>query len=282
MYNLTSPAVISEILEAHGFEFTKSLGQNFLIDQNIVDNIIQRADILDQNVLEVGPGIGAMTNSIAKVAKRVVAVEIDRGLKDILEDTVGHHDNLDIVYENILDVDITSLQNEYFDGESFKVVANLPYYITTPIISHLFTSGADITELIVMMQREVADRIVAPVGTREYGSISAFIRYFGDSEIILRVPPTVFMPRPKVESAVLKIDVKHKRSKEDLKEYESLLSAAFNQRRKTINNSISSGLNIEKPALRQVLEKVDIDPGLRAENLSMEDFERIMEGLRSE
>lgn len=270
--NLTSPREIKNILERHGFSFTKSLGQNFLIDQNIVDKIIEKSDVKGKNILEIGPGIGSMTKSLCKVGKKVVAVEIDKSLKPILEETLGKENNLEIVFEDILKVDVKKLTDEKFNGESFKVVANLPYYITTPILINLLKSEANIDELIVMMQKEVADRIVASPSTKEYGSISVFLRFFGDSEIILKVPKTVFMPQPKVGSAVLKLKLRENIELEDVNNLEKVLRAGFQKRRKTILNSLSSGLNIEKSDLKKVLNELDIEENKRAENLDLDDY----------
>lgn len=280
--NLTSPREIKNILERHGFSFTKSLGQNFLIDQNIVDKIIEKAEIDGKNVLEIGPGIGSMTKSLCKVAKKVVAVEIDRSLKPILEETLGGEDNLEIIFEDILDIDIKELTDEKFNGESFKVVANLPYYITTPILISLLKSEANIDELIVMMQREVADRIVASPSTKEYGSISVFLRFFGDSEIILKVPKTVFMPKPKVGSAVLKLKLRENIELRDINNLEKVLRAGFQKRRKTILNSLSSGLNIDKSELKEVLEELNISENNRAENLDLDQYLALSKKLINE
>lgn len=270
--NLTSPRVIKNILDEFGFSFTKSLGQNFLIDQNIVDNIIKKAEIEGENILEIGPGIGSLTKSLCEEGKKVVAIEIDTSLKPILEKTLGDEENLEIIFSDVLNLDIKKLGEEKFSGEPFKVVANLPYYITTPILEKLLKSKANIKEVIVMMQREVADRIIADSSTKEYGSISVFLKFFGDSEILMKVPKTVFMPQPKVGSAVLRLKVRDDINLDEVEGLEKVLKAAFQKRRKTILNSLSSGLDIEKNDLRKILEKLNIEPSKRAENLKLDDF----------
>lgn len=280
--NLTSPKELKFILEKHGFSFTKSLGQNFLIDQNIVDKIIKEGSIEGENILEIGPGIGTMTHSMAKLAKKVVAIEIDEKLKPILKETVGNFDNTEVIFSDVLKTDIKKLAGEKFGGEPFKVVANLPYYITSPILVYLLKSKANISEIIVMMQREVADRIASSVGNKEYGSISVFIKYFGDSKIIMNVPNTVFMPKPKIGSAVIKITLNKEDRRISIEALEKVLRAAFQQRRKTVVNSLASGLGIEKDEVRNALKKLGISETFRAENLSLNDFLEVAEKLVSE
>lgn len=277
--NLTSPREIKELLERHDFSFTKSLGQNFLIDQNIVDKIIKEGQIENENVLEIGSGIGTLTKSMAEVAKKIVVVEIDESLKSILEETIGDKENVEIVFSDILKTDLKSIAREKFQGESFKVVANLPYYITTPILEYLLKSQTSISELIVMMQKEVATRIVADMNSKEYGSISVFLKYFGDSKILMNVPKTVFMPKPKVDSSVLKLTIRDNIDIKEVENLEKVLRAGFGKRRKTVLNSISSGLNLEKSIVLEILEKLGIDENSRAENLSLEDFLSLSEKL---
>lgn len=277
--NLTSPKVLKDLLERHNFSFTKSLGQNFLIDQNIIDKIIREGNIQDENILEIGSGIGTLTVSIAKLAKKVVVVEIDEKLKPILSETLFGMDNVEVIFSDILKTSLDKISQVSFNGESYKVVANLPYYITTPILEYLLKSKSNISEIIVMMQKEVATRIVADVGTKEYGSISVFLKYFGESEILMNVPKTVFMPKPKVDSAVIRLKIRDNIDIEEVESLEKVLRAGFGKRRKTILNSLSSGLNREKIEVLEILEKLGINENSRAENLSLEEFLALTEML---
>lgn len=269
---LTSPKELKILLERYGFKFTKSLGQNFLVDQNIVEKIVREGNISNENVLEIGPGIGTLTREIAKSAKKVVAVEIDEKLRPILNETIGPLDNVEVIFSDILKVDMDKLSKEKFNGESFKVVANLPYYITTPILIYLLKSNSNIKELIVMMQREVAERIVADIDNKQYGSISVFLKYFGDSKIIMNVPNTVFIPRPKVGSSVIKLTVNEKEKEVSIESLEKVLKAGFQMRRKTILNSLSSGLGREKDEIRIILQELNLKENFRAENLTLDDY----------
>lgn len=277
--NLTSPKVLKDLLERHNFSFTKSLGQNFLIDQNIIDKIIREGNIQDENILEIGSGIGTLTVSMAKLAKKVVVVEIDEKLKPILSETLFGMDNVEVIFSDILKTSLDKISRDSFNGESYKVVANLPYYITTPILEYLLKSKSNISEIIVMMQKEVATRIVADVGTKEYGSISVFLKYFGESEILMNVPKTVFMPKPKVDSAVIRLKIRDNIDIEEVESLEKVLRAGFGKRRKTILNSLSSGLNREKIEVLEILEKLGINENSRAENLSLEEFLALTEML---
>lgn len=277
--NLTSPKVLKSLLERHNFSFTKSLGQNFLIDQNIIDKILREGNVQGENILEIGSGIGTLTASMAKLAKKVVVVEIDEKLKPILSETLFGFDNVEVIFSDILKTDLDKISKESFNGESFKVVANLPYYITSPILEYLLKSKSNISEIIVMMQKEVATRIVADVGTKEYGSISVFLKYFGDSEILMNVPKTVFMPKPKVDSAVVKLKIRDHIDVEEVEKLEKILRAGFGKRRKTILNSLSSGLNREKTEVLEILEKLGINENSRAENLSLKEFLELTEML---
>lgn len=270
--NLTSPREIKNLLERHNFSFTKSLGQNFLIDQNIVDKILKEGNLEGENVLEIGSGIGTLTASMAKLAKKVVVVEIDESLKPILKETLYGLDNVEVIFSDILKTDLEKISRDLFNGESFKVVANLPYYITTPILEYLLKSQSPISEIIVMMQKEVANRIVAKVGTKDYGSITVFLKYFGDSSILMNVPKTVFMPKPKVDSAVIKLTIRKNVDVNEVENLEKVLRAGFGKRRKTILNSLSSGLNIEKSEVLEILSQIEINENSRAENLSLEEY----------
>lgn len=277
--NLTSPREMKELLERHDFNFSKGLGQNFLTDQNIVSKIVDKASVIDKNVLEIGPGIGTLTSEIAKYAKKVVAIEVDKRLEPILSETLEEYNNIEVVFQDILKTDIKALSEEKFNGEPFKVVANLPYYITSPILIYLLREPSNIEEIVVMMQREVADRIVAGPNSKEYGSISVFLKYFGDSEIVMKVPKTVFMPKPKVDSAILKIVIKDNSDGVCIDSLERVLRSAFLKRRKTILNSLSSGLDISKEETSDILKSLNIDENFRAENLSYEDYLKITKKL---
>lgn len=278
---LYSPKIMKEILERHGFEFSKSLGQNFLIDGNIINKIVDAAGIDDNTgVIEIGPGFGTLTQGLCNKANKVVAIEIDKSLKPVHIDTLGYS-NLKIIYDDFMKVDINKLIENEFSGLKVKLVANLPYYITTPIIMKVLEDKINIQGITVMVQKEVAQRLSAKPGNKDYGAISLAVEYRAYAHIDMIVPNTVFMPRPKVDSAVITIDVLDKPKVEvrDEKALFAVVRAAFGQRRKTIHNSISSNLHIEKEKVKEALENVNIDPALRAEMLSIYDFAKISEEL---
>jgi 16S rRNA (adenine1518-N6/adenine1519-N6)-dimethyltransferase len=281
MTKLTSPAEIKVLLERYNFSFSKSLGQNFLIDENIVRKIIDEADVDMKNVLEIGPGIGTLTTELSKRAKKVLAVEVDLSLKEILSENLSDCENVEVVFEDFLDFDIKKASEEYFSGEEFKVVANLPYYITTPILEKLLESDANISEIVVMMQKEVANRIVSKPNNKEYGSITVFIKYFGEAKILMNIPKTVFMPKPKIDSSMVKIEILNK-DKTLLKPFESVLRAAFQMRRKTILNALSNGLKIDKEKIREIFRHSGINENDRAENLDIDDYMKITKLLCEE
>ncbi|WP_416198880.1 MAG: 16S rRNA (adenine(1518)-N(6)/adenine(1519)-N(6))-dimethyltransferase RsmA [Sporanaerobacter sp.] len=274
---LYSPSYVKEIINKYGFSFSKSLGQNFLIDGNIVRKICEKGNINStDNVLEIGPGIGTLTEELAIRAKKVVAVELDKNLLPILDETLGKYENVEIIHGDILKIDLPKLFEEKFDGGSIKIVANLPYYITTPIITKLLEEEMDIDSILVMVQKEVAERMSASPGSKDYGSLSVFVNYYTEAEIVLNVPKTVFMPKPNVDSAI--IFLKMRDEKIQLKDKEiffKTVKASFSQRRKTILNSLSAGLGMEKEELKAILLKCNIDPRERAENLNIEDFAKI-------
>ena len=271
---LYSPRYIREILDKYGFQFSKSLGQNFLIDGNIVRNIVKEAHITkDDYVLEIGPGIGTLTEELALKAKKVVAVELDKNLLPILDEVLSHLDNIEIIHDDILKVDINSLIEEKCEGRPIKIVANLPYYVTTPIIGKLLEDNLNIESIMVMIQKEVAERMVAKSGSKTYSSLSVFVNFYTNPEIVLQVPRTVFMPQPNVDSAVIKLDIKKELPNINIEQFLIVVKAGFSKRRKTILNSLSSyGFNLDKNQFRQYLEKANIDPQNRAENLTIEDF----------
>lgn len=274
---LYSPSYVKEIIDKYNFRFSKSLGQNFLIDGNIVRKICEEGEVSkEDDILEIGPGIGTLTEELSYKANKVVAVELDKSLFPILDETLAGCNNVEIVPGDILKIDLSKLFSEKFESENIKIVANLPYYITTPIIGRLLEEELDIDSILVMVQSEVAERMKASPGTKDYGSLSVFVQYYTDPEIVLSVPKTAFMPRPNVDSAVIKLKIrKEKIELEDRETFFKVVKAAFSQRRKTILNSLSSGLKTDKATIRAILEKVDIDPKLRAENLTIEDFSKI-------
>lgn len=275
---LYSPKYTKEVLKNHGFTFSKSLGQNFLIDGNIVRKICEEGSITkDDNVLEIGPGIGTLTEELSLRAKKVVAIELDNKLLPILEDTLKDYSNIDIIHGDVLEVDLKKIIEEKFTPGPIKVVANLPYYITTPIIGRLIEEDLGFHSIIVMVQKEVADRIIAVPGSKDFSSLSVFVQYYTKPEIILKVPNTVFMPRPKVDSAVLNLKLnKQKINLEDKELFFKIIKAAFSQRRKTLANSLTSKeLGIKKKEVKEILKKSNIDPKKRAEDLSVEDFVKI-------
>ncbi len=280
---LYSPSYIKEILSLHGFKFSKSLGQNFLIDGNIVRKIVEKANITsDDCVLEIGPGIGTLTEELALNAKKVVAVEIDRKLIPILDETVGKYKNVEVIHSDILKIDIERLIDEKLQGGPIKVVANLPYYVTTPIIGKLIEDRLNIEAIVVMVQKEVADRMVAGPGSKTYGSLSVLIDYYSDPEIVLSAPKTVFMPPPKIDSSVIKLNIRKDLADIDREKLFKVVRASFSKRRKTILNAISSyGFDIEKAVIKNCLDDCGISHSERAENLSTQEFIKISKCLPS-
>lgn len=278
---LYSPSYVKDILSSYGFRFSKSLGQNFLIDGNIVRNIVKKAEITKEDyVLEIGPGIGTLTEELAINAKKVIAVEIDRKLLPILDQSLEEYDNIEIIHGDILDIDIDKLIEERFENKSVKVVANLPYYITTPIIGKLIEENLNIESIVVMVQKEVADRMASPAGSKQYGSLSVFIDFYTKAEIILKVPKTVFMPQPKIDSAIIKLNIKKQLPDVDKGKFFQVVKASFSKRRKTILNCLSSyGFDLEKETIKQALDQANIAYIERAENLSTEDFIKISKCL---
>ena len=270
MKKLYSPKIVKEITDLYSFRFSKSLGQNFLVDKNFVDKIVDAADVSGKNVIEIGPGIGTITYEMAKVAKKVVAIEIDDSLIPIIEENMAEFDNFDLIHEDILKADLEKIVAEEFAGESFKVVSNLPYYITTPIIEKLVTSNLPCTDMTIMVQKEVADRMLATEKDKEYSSLSVFVKYYSDAKKVTNVPKSVFMPQPKIDSTVLKLNLRKYTDDMDEAKLFSLIHAGFNKRRKTILNSLSDA--VEKDKLRLAFEKLGIKGNLRAENLSLDDF----------
>nr|WP_277218363.1 16S rRNA (adenine(1518)-N(6)/adenine(1519)-N(6))-dimethyltransferase RsmA [Peptoniphilus vaginalis] len=272
MDRLYKPSKLSEILSKYGFRFTKSLGQNFLIDGNIVRKIADAAEISeDDNILEIGPGVGTMTEELALRAKKVLAVEIDEKLRDLHKETLNI-ENVKVIYGDFLELDLEKIAEEEFGDEGFKIVANLPYYVTTPIIEKLLLSKVNLVSITVMVQKEVAKRLAAQPGNKDYGSLSVFINYYTDCKYKFQVPSSVFMPKPNVDSAVVNLKMKE-REDLDTDFLFKIVRAAFTTRRKTLLNSFSnSKLPYSKDEIKRALELSGIDEGRRAETLSLEEF----------
>ena len=277
---LGNPKNTIEILQKYQFVFQKKFGQNFLIDSHVLDKIVSAAGITkDDFVLEIGPGIGTMTQYLAASARKVFAVEIDKALIPILEDTLKEFDNVQVINQDILKVDIKKLAEEHNDGKPIKVVANLPYYITTPIIMGLFESQVPIDSITVMVQKEVADRMKVGPGTKDYGALSLAVQYYAEPYIVANVPPNCFMPRPKVGSAVIRLTRHEKPPVEvaDEKLMFRLIRASFNQRRKTLANGLNNSpeLSYSKEEIQQTIEKCGFKAGIRGEALTLEDFAKL-------
>ena len=279
MRKLYSPKVVKEIINLYGFRFSKSLGQNFLIDKNFVDKIVDGADIAGKNVIEVGPGIGTISYEMAKTCKKLVLIEVDDSLIPILEENMSDFNNVTIIHQDILKTDLKEIQDKYFGGESFEFVSNLPYYITTPIIEKIFEEDLDCRSMTIMVQKEVADRMLATEKDKDYSSLSVFVKYYSEAKLLTKVPKSVFMPQPKIDSAVLRLDLRVYDEKVNKEKLFSLVKAGFLKRRKTILNSLSAVA--KKENLKKVFEKLDIKENLRAENLSLDDFINISKNLEN-
>lgn len=280
-------SVTRAVLERHGFTFKKSFGQNFLTDTNILQKIVDTAEIdKNVNVIEIGPGIGALTEFLAENAAEVMAFEIDERLVPILEDTLRDHDNVKVINEDVLKADLQTRVKEFGNPDlSIKVVANLPYYITTPILMHLIESKIPFAEFVVMMQKEVADRISAQPNTKAYGSLSIAVQYYMTAKVAFIVPRTVFVPAPNVDSAILKMTRREQPlvQVQDEDFFFRVGKAAFVHRRKTLWNNLTShfGKSEEvKVKLEQALEVADIKPSIRGEALTITDFARLADALR--
>ncbi len=277
MATLGIPQNTIAVLQKYHFNFQKKFGQNFLIDTHVLEKIIEAAGVTkDDFVLEIGPGIGTMTQYLCEHAGAVAAVEIDRNLIPILKDTLSAYDNVEIINEDILKVDIGRLAQEKNDGRPIKVVANLPYYITTPIIMGLFESHVPIDSITVMVQKEVADRMQVGPGTKEYGALSLAVQYYAAPEIVANVPPNCFMPRPKVGSAVIRL-TRHKEPPvqvEDEKLMFRIIRASFNQRRKTLANGLknSGELTLSKEVIEESITELGLPVTIRGEALSLAQF----------
>ena len=284
MANLGNPKNTIEIIQKYEFMFQKKFGQNFLIDIHVLEKIISAAGITKNDcVLEIGPGIGTMTQYLAENAGHVVAVEIDRNLIPILKETLADYDNVTVINEDILRVDINALAEEYNGGKPIKVVANLPYYITTPIIMGLFESGVPIDNITVMVQKEVADRMKEGPGSKDYGALSLAVQYYAEPEIVANVPPNCFIPRPNVGSAVIRL-TRHKEMPVEVKDPAlmfKIIRASFNQRRKTLQNGLGNApeLPYTKEQIAAAIAEMGLTPTIRGEALSLAQFAQLSDIL---
>lgn len=284
--DIATPIRTQEILKKYGFSFKKSLGQNFLIDPNILRNIVGHAELSkDSAAIEIGPGIGALTEHLARAAGKVVAFEIDQRLLPVLEDTLSPYDNVEIIHADILEANVKRIFQEKLSSyEDVMVVANLPYYVTTPILLKLLMDRLPIRGMVVMMQKEVADRITAAPGSKAYGSLSIAIQYYMEAEVAMVVPKAVFMPQPNVDSAVIKLTRRDTPPVNVIDEdfLFRVSKGSFVQRRKTIINNLQASLpkgKEKKDLILQSLEKVNIDPSRRGETLSIEEFGHLADAL---
>lgn len=292
MAYLGTPSATAAVIEKYQFNFQKRYGQNFLIDTNILKKIIEEAGVTKEDcVVEIGPGIGTMTQYLAESAREVVAVEIDKNLIPILEDTLSGYDNVTVINEDILKVDLRKLAEEKNNGRPVKIVANLPYYITTPIIMGLFENQVPLSSITIMVQKEVADRMQVGPGTKDYGALSLAVQYYARPEIVLQVPPACFMPRPGVGSAVIRL-AKHEQppvQAKDEKKLFAVIRAAFGQRRKTLANALTNGFcyeaesgktqRVTRQQVYDALEQMKLSQTIRGEALTLEQFAELSDLL---
>lgn len=291
MANLGTPTATAAVLDKYHFAFRKKYGQNFLVDTHMLEKIVDCAQLTKEDcVLEIGPGIGTMTQYLAERAGKVIVVEIDGDLIPILKDTLGAYDNVTVIHQDILKVDLNQLAEKYITGEgeeakykSFKVVANLPYYITTPIIMNLLEKKVPLDNITIMVQKEVAERMRVGPGTKDYGALSLAVQYYAKPEIMVNVPPECFMPRPNVASAVIRLTLY---SEPPVKVSDPgymfrLIRASFNQRRKTLANSLSNdgGLHLTRETVMEALRQMDLSETVRGEALTLEQFGMLAEKL---
>ncbi|GAB6160399.1 16S rRNA (adenine(1518)-N(6)/adenine(1519)-N(6)) -dimethyltransferase RsmA [Howardella ureilytica] len=284
MAYLSNPTETRAVLEMFGFSFAKKYGQNFLIDGNTVNNIVKNAGITKEDtVLEIGPGIGTMTQVLCEHAKNVIAVEIDKRLIDVLTFTLKDYDNVTVINSDILKCNIEELCEKYSHDGKLKVVANLPYYITTPIIMELLekNNNSVIESITVMIQKEVAERLGAEPGNKDYGAITLSINYYSDANIVMNVPSSCFMPKPNVDSAVIRMDIYDKppvKTKDETKMFK-IIKAAFSQRRKTLVNSVSGSTDIAKETILKSLNELGLSESVRGEALSLEQFAKLSDKI---
>ena len=287
MAYLASPRETKAIIDSYSFAFQKKFGQNFLIDANVLERIIDDSGITkDDLVVEIGPGIGTMTQYLCESAREVVAIEIDETLIPILNYTLEDYDNIEIINDDALKVDIEKIAKEKNNGKPIKVVANLPYYITTPIIMGLLEGDAPIDSITIMVQKEVAERMQTGPGSKEYGALSLAVKYYADANILMNVPATCFMPRPKVDSSVIKLDI-YKEKQVSVCDEEMLfkvIRASFNQRRKTLVNGLKNAGNLPftKEEIEEAITKMGEDVRIRGEKLTLEEFAKLTNILMGE
>lgn len=275
MDRLSSHKATKQVVEKHGFKFSKSLGQNFLIDDNVIDRILAGARLSKgDRIIEVGPGIGTLTREMGKVAEQVVAIEIDKTLIPILRETLSDLENVEVINQDILKVNVEELVKEKLNGGPVKLVANLPYYITTPIVMKFLEENIPVTDIVVMVQKEVADRMNAGPGTKDYGALSVAVQYYCETEIVAKAPRHMFIPQPNVDSTVIGLHVRPERKYHvDSEEiFFKTVKAAFGQRRKTLLNALGGLGFLSKEEIKEVLQEANIDEKRRGETLSIEEF----------
>lgn len=282
MNRLSDIGTIKDILSRHGFTFSKSLGQNFLINPSVCPRMAELSGAgKGVGVIEIGPGIGVLTNELCKLADKVVAIELDKRLLPVLEETLGEYDNLKVINADVLETDLHRLIEEEFSGMEVVVCANLPYYITSPVIMKLLEDKLPISAITVMVQKEAAQRICSEVGSRQSGAVTVSVNYYANPEMLFSVSAGSFMPAPKVDSAVIRLNVLNEPpvNVNDEKKFFSVVKAAFSQRRKVISNSLSSGLSLDKSKTAEILEKSGVPLNTRAEKLSLQNFADIANNL---
>ena len=275
MDRLSSHKATKEVVQKHNFKFSKSLGQNFLIDTNVIDRILEGARVQEGDyVIEVGPGIGTLTKEMGRTAEKVVAIEIDKTLIPILEETLADFPNIEVINQDILKVDVQELVKEKLNGGPVKLIANLPYYITTPIVMKFLEEDIPVTDIVVMVQKEVADRMNAQPNSKDYGALSVAVQYYCDTEIVAKAPRHMFMPQPNVDSTVIGLHVREEKKynvdNEDI--FFKTVKASFGQRRKTLLNSLGGLGFLNKDQIREALQEANIDEKRRGETLSIEEF----------
>ncbi len=283
MYDLTNIETVKKIMGKNGFHFSKSLGQNFIIDPDICPEMALRCGAdSESGVIEVGPGIGVLTAELAKRAKKVVSIELDKRLLPILGETLADFDNVKIINDDILKIDLKKLIEDEFAGMDVYICANLPYYITSPVIMMLLESRLPVKSVTVMVQKEAAQRICAEVGSRDSGAVTAAVDYYSDANKLFDVPSSCFMPAPKVDSSVIRMDIRENPpvSVTNEKFFFDLVRAAFGQRRKTAVNSLSSGLGLSKSTVADALAACGFDPNIRAETMTMQELAELSEKLK--
>ena len=285
MNKLATVSSTKTIVDKYGFRLTKSLGQNFLVDNNILESIIDSADLTgDDVVFEIGTGVGTLTRELSRHAKKVIAIEIDKKLIPILKETLSGCDNVTIIHQDLLKTDIEDLVDQYGEGRPIKIVANLPYYITTPIIMKFLESYIKVDSFVLMVQKEVADRIAAKPSTKDYGSLTVAIQYYADSSIMSTVPRSAFFPPPNVDSAVIKLSSRAERPVDvvDEKLFFKVIRGSFSKRRKTILNSLSTYEDFNKETVSKALKSAGIDPIRRGETLTIDEFALLTNSVAAE